>query len=461
MKRPILLALVAFTLSMGIKPSLQVEPQSDPEIHYNLYCASCHGRRLESFKSRVWTVGKNPASINTVIRQGSADKAMPAFAQLLTEDQTTALATFILQQSQLPIENESGDELYSSAEFKMAAEVIFTEAQVPWSITPLPDSSLLITDRDGQLFCRKQDGKTEAISGLPMVHNKGQGGLLDLCLHPDFKNNHQIYFSYSKPVESEGKKMSTTAVCRAILKGQRLEEVTEIFEAKPYFSTSHHYGSRLAFDNDGFLYISVGDRGKENENPQNLLSDCGKVHRLNPDGSIPTDNPFYNQANANKSIFTYGHRNPQGMAFNVAQDRIWVNEHGPRGGDEVNILNAGANYGWPLTCYGINYDGTTITNDKTKEGISNPEVVWVPSIAPCDALFVSSNLYYPWKGDYLVPSMSFGYLNRCIVKENKVVNQEKLLEDIGRMRSIAEGADGFIYLGLENPGRVIRLRPLW
>lgn len=428
---------------------------------YAQYCASCHGRQMESFRLRKWTIEKSEAAISAVVSKGIENKGMPSFSASLNARQLKELSQYILLESEKPMESASQPDIFSTQEFRVTMETVFTEASVPWDIESLPDSSLLIADRDGDLFILGQDVKTTAVAGVPAVHNKGQGGLMDLCLHPDFKSNRRLYFSYSKPVTADGKILSTTAVCSATLQGNQLTDVREIFEAKPYFPTNHHYGCRLLFDNKGYLYISIGDRGKENENPQNLQSDCGKVHRLKEDGSIPEDNPFYHVPGVNKSIFTYGHRNPQGMALHPVTGLIWVNEHGPKGGDEVNILKAGANYGWPVTTYGINYNGTIITTETTRDGILNPEVVWIPSIAPCDAVFVSSDLYYPWKGDYLVPSLSFGYLNRCHTKDDEVISQEKLFEEIGRMRSIEQAVDGYLYIGLENPGRVLRIRPLW
>lgn len=456
--------LITLGLLMGLTTMVwgkDTANKPDPIDLYAKYCGSCHGRKLESFKSRTWTLGQTQKAIAQVMQKGIAEKGMPAFEKVMDQKQSEALADYILAQSKLPKEPSTGDELYATQEMRIATETVFTGAGVPWDIESLPDSSLLISDRDGDLFIWHQNGESQPVTGVPLVHAKGQGGLLDLCLHPDFEQNKQLYISYSKPVEVDGKNWSTTAVIKATLSDAKLTNILEIFEAKPYFPTNHHYGSRMAFDKQGYLYISVGDRGRENENPQNLESDCGKIHRLKEDGTIPEDNPFYQTPKARKSIFTYGHRNPQGIAFEETTGKIWVNEHGPRGGDEVNILNAGSNYGWPITCYGINYDGTTITQDKTKEGISNPEVVWIPSIAPGDGSFVTSDLYYPWKGNFMVPSLSFSYLNRCVVKNGKVTNQEKLFEDIGRMRSIEQGDDGFIYIGLENPGRVVRLRPLW
>lgn len=434
---------------------------SGSEEIYARYCASCHGRQLESFRSRTWTMDKTETAISAIVKNGIENKGMPSFSAALNDQQIKELAQYILLESEKTIDSAGQQDVFSTEEFRVSMESVFTEASVPWDIESLPDSSLLIADRDGDLFLLRADGKSSLVAGVPAVHNKGQGGLMDLCLHPDFNNNQRLFFSYSKPVTEDGKNLSTTAVCSATLKGSQLTDVKEIFEAKPYFPTNHHYGCRMVFDHKGYLYISIGDRGKENENPQNLKSDCGKVHRLREDGSIPEDNPFYQVPGVNKSIFTYGHRNPQGMAVHPVTGTIWENEHGPKGGDEVNLLKAGANYGWPVTTYGINYNGTIITTETTREGILNPEVVWIPSIAPCDAVFVNSDMYYPWKGDYLVPSLSFGYLNRCHIKNDKVSSQEKLFEEIGRMRSIEQAVDGYLYIGLENPGRVLRIRPLW
>jgi len=289
---------------------------------------------------------------------------------------------------------------------------------------------------------------------------EGQGGLLDVAVHPDFAKNGWVYMSYSAYKMEGDQKLSTTAVVRAKLVGNDLTEQKVIFEALPYSKTRHHYGSRLAFDKQNFLYVSVGERGNEKENPQTKTNDLGKVHRLYDDGRVPKDNPFVNDKDARATIYSYGHRNPQGMAMNPQTGDIWTHEHGPRGGDEVNIIRKAANYGWPVICYGINYDGKPITALSAKEGMEQPMIYWLPSIAPSGMAFVTGDKYPGWKNNLMVGSLRFQYLNRCVVKDNKIVSQENVLKNIGRLRNVDMGPDGYLYVSVEDPGYVFRLMPI-
>lgn len=432
-----------------------------PIINYSTYCAGCHGEKLESFANRKYKNGDSDKAISTVIKNGLTNAGMPSYAATFDDKEIEELTAYIKSAATLTFPKSEIKTIYNSEVVTLKIDTITTSVNVPWAMEFLADNSMLITDRDGDFYHRYTDGRLVKISNVPIVHAQGQGGLLDVALHPDFDKNNVLYLSYSKPVKKDGKDMSTTAVVRAVLDKDALTDVKEIFEARPYFETNHHYGSRLLFDKKGYLYISVGERGKENLNPQDLSSECGKVHRLLDDGRIPDDNPYLGNMNAAPSVYSYGHRNPQGMDINPVTGEIWENEHGPKGGDEINVIKPKANFGWPLTTFGINYNGTKITDNTTLPGITEPIHFWVPSIGPGDGTFVTSDLYGAWKGDYMVTSLSFGFLNRCIVKDNKVVRNEKLLEGIGRMRSVKQGRDGFIYIGLENPGRILRVRPLW
>jgi glucose/arabinose dehydrogenase len=318
---------------------------------------------------------------------------------------------------------------------------------------------MLIADRNGDLH-RKSGENMQMINNVPEVWYQGQGGLMDIKLHPDFERNGLIYLSYSKFRKEGDKTFKTTAVVRAILNGITLENVEEIFEALPYWETRHHYGCRMDFDKDGYLYISVGDRGKRDINPQALDNHCGKIHRLHDDGSIPDDNPFIDTEGAMPSIYSYGHRNPQGLVKHPETGEIWTHEHGPRGGDEINIIHKGKNYGWPHVSFGINYDGSIFTNETHREGMEDPLHYWVPSIAPCGMDFVRGDKYPGWEGDLMIGSLRFRYLHRCKIEDGKVVHEELLLKNIGRLRNVRQGPDGYIYIGVEDPGRIYRLVPL-
>lgn len=344
-------------------------------------------------------------------------------------------------------------------EFKLDTEVIISDLATPWGIDWLPNGDMLVTERSGTLY-RWDGSKLSKITGTPAVVAEGQGGLLDVEVHPEYADNGWVYLSYSKAAgnNASGKALATTAVVRGKLNGNQFVSVQEVFKAEPASTTRHHYGSRIVFDKDGFMYVSVGDRGNRDENPQKLNNHCGKIHRMNADGSVPQDNPYVGNPIAMQTIFSYGHRNPQGMAVHPETGQLWEHEHGPMGGDEVNLIRPKSNYGWPVISYGVNYDGTSFTDKKSAPGMEQPEIYWVPSIAPSGMDFVTSTKYGNLKGDILVGSLKFGYLHRCDVEGNEIVKQEKYLEGIGRVRAVKQGPDGYIYLGVEGKG-ILRLLP--
>ncbi|APY10495.1 hypothetical protein BWZ22_04235 [Seonamhaeicola sp. S2-3] len=335
-------------------------------------------------------------------------------------------------------------------------QMVVPDLNIPWGMAFLPDGSMLITEKTGELIHFK-DGQKINIEGTPDVYVRGQGGFLDIKLHPDYKNNGWIYMTHASS-QGEGNG-GNTALVRAKLIDNKLENMELLYKAEPNTKKGQHWGSRIEFDNDGYLYFSVGDRGNRDVNPQDITRDCGKIYRLNDDGSIPTDNPFVNTENAKKAIFSYGHRNPQGMVKNPFTGAIWVNEHGPKGGDEINIIEKGKNYGWPVISYGINYSGTPFTDITEKEGMEQPLFYWVPSIAPSGMAIVSSNKYPDWKGNVLVGSLKFQYLERLVLKNNKVVKREKLFENLGgRVRNVIQAPDGYIYVAIENHG-IVKIVP--
>ncbi|NNC50514.1 MAG: PQQ-dependent sugar dehydrogenase [Flaviramulus sp.] len=328
-------------------------------------------------------------------------------------------------------------------------ELIVPDLDIPWGMAFLPDGSILITEKSGELIHFKNGLKT-TIEAVPEVYVRGQGGFMDIKLHPNYKNNGWIYFSFAS-AEGEGDG-GNTAIMRAKLDGNTLIENQLLYKAKPNSKRGQHFGSRIEFDNSGYLYFSIGDRGERDVNPQDITRDGGKIYRLYDDGKLPEDNPFVNIPNAKKAIYSYGHRNSQGLIKNPETGAIWEHEHGPRGGDEINIIQKGKNYGWPVISYGINYSGTSFTDITEKEGMEQPLFYWVPSIAPSGLTFVSSDKYPDWKGDLLVGSLKFEYLERLVLRNNKVIKREKLLNGIGRVRHVIQGSDGYIYLAVEGQG---------
>lgn len=349
--------------------------------------------------------------------------------------------------------NDIKDEIPTTVKYE--TEVVVKDLTIPWGFTFLPDNSMLITEKKGKLTHFK-DGKKTEVTGLPNVKEYGQGGLMDVEVHPDFEKNNWIYFTYASSAgEGNG---ANTALMRAVFKNGKLSQKKLLYKASPNSRRGQHFGSRIAFDREGYLYFSVGDRGNRSVNPQDLTRDCGKVYRLNDDGSIPKDNPFFNTEGAKKAIYSYGHRNPQGMEINPFTGEIWTHEHGPKGGDEINIIQKGKNYGWPKASFGVNYSGSKFTDYTSLKGMEDPLHHWTPSIAPSGMAFVAGNKYPKLKGNLLVGSLKFQYVSSCTLKNGKVVKEERILENLGRVRSIEQGRDGYVYVGIEYVG-IVRIIP--
>ncbi|CAG5003694.1 Aldose sugar dehydrogenase YliI [Dyadobacter sp. CECT 9275] len=355
---------------------------------------------------------------------------------------------------------EPKSEKFTEANIKV--DTVAKGLTMPWASALLPNGDLLVTERGGKLRLVKNGIlDPQEISGIPQVWYKGQGGLLDINLHPDYKKNGWIYISYSSPKKAgeEGDdEGANTALMRAKLKDHALVEIQQLFKALPNVKGNVHYGGRIVFDKKGYVFLSLGERGQK-ENSQNLGRDQGKVVRLHEDGKIPTDNPFVNTAGARPEIWTYGHRNPQGMVINPATGVIWEHEHGPQGGDELNIIKKGSNYGWPLITFGIDYDNSIISKDTARVGMEQPVTYWKPSIAPCGMTFVTNDKFKGWKGDLLVGSLKFMYLQHLTVKGDKVTKREIIFEKLGRVRDVRQAYDGNIYVVLENSGKVVKLSP--
>jgi glucose/arabinose dehydrogenase len=419
---------------------------------------------MQAFVDRKWKFGHSDEDIYNTIKNGVDSLGMPSFGTAYTEAEIRELTQYIAEGiknvDKYNFETILTSDTFKTKDFSFHLDTVLTGHDSYWGMAFMPDGGLLATSKAGAIYMVGADGKLDSLLNVPSVLYKGQGGLLDITIHPNFSVNHWIYISYSGFKNEDGKTLSTTVVDRAVLDGNELTNLTRIFEALPYSTTRHHYGSRLEFDNEGLLYISVGDRGNHDENPQSLQSHCGKIHRINDDGSIPIDNPFVNLDSAVASIYSYGHRNPQGMALHPTTGEIWTHEHGPRGGDEINIIKPGLNYGWPVISYGLNYNGTILTSLLEKEGMEKPLLYWVPSIAPCGMTFVKSERYSGWENQLLVGSLRFKYLDLCMLDGDQVVSEERLMENIGRVRNVEISPDGFIYVSVERPGYIFKLVPI-
>lgn len=326
----------------------------------------------------------------------------------------------------------------------------------PWGMTFLPDGALLITERPGRLRILR-DGTLDPapLEGVPEVYASGQGGLLDVALDPDFASNRLIYLSYAAQSDAG----AGTRVARARLGEGRLEDLEVIFEGL-MVGGGRHFGSRLGFDREGYLFVTLGERGQD-ERAQELGDLAGKVVRLHPDGSVPADNPFVGRAGAAPEIFSYGHRNPQGLAVHPETGRVWVVEHGPRGGDEVNVVQVGVNYGWPVITHGRAYSGLPMGEGSAKEGMAQPLHYWVPSISPSGMAFYQGDAFVQWQGDLFVGALSGELLARLELDGEQVIEEERLLEGVlGRIRDVRVGPDGYLYLLTDyDDGLLVRLEP--
>ena len=438
------------------------EVRPSTEANFKNYCLGCHNLSKSSFVGRSWIFGDGRDDIFKSIKEGKLEHGMPGFGGGLTDAAIYDLTDYIMELKVMPPLGDGEDAhnpIVVSESQKFRVDTVVSGLQVPWGLEFLPNGDLLISERSGELLRFTKDKKLEKITGLPPIKAAGQGGLLDLELHPQYAENGWLYFAYSSP-NPDNEKLANTAIMRARLSGNTLVDQERIFKASPESDTRHHYGCKLEFDKEGYLYFSVGDRGNRDRNPQTLDNDCGKIHRIHDDGSIPADNPFVNTKDAMPSIYSYGHRNPQGVTMHPETGRIWTDEHGPKGGDEINLIEAGKNYGWPVISFGINYNGTIFTNDTAKVGMEQPILYWVPSIAPCGMTFVTGDRYPKWKNDILTGSLRFEYLHRVVLQGDKVVHQEKLLQGIGRVRNVEMSPDGFVYVAIENPGKILKLVPV-
>jgi glucose/arabinose dehydrogenase len=322
---------------------------------------------------------------------------------------------------------------------------------VPWGMAWLPSGDMLVTERSGKLYLIREGKIITTIGNLPAdIDANGQGGLLDIEIHPNYTENGWIYLSYSSSA-GEGKG-SNTAIVRAKLDENNLSELEILYKATPNSRRGQHYGSRIAFDKQGYLFFTIGDRGNRDKLPQDVSKDGGKVYRINDDGTIPEDNPFVNVKGALPALWSYGHRNQQGLAMHPATGIMWAHEHGPRGGDELNLIKPGSNYGWPILSFGINYIGTSFAEATYREGMEPPVTYWDPSIAPSGMAFVTSELYPEWKGHLLVGSLKFAKLELLKLEGETVVNKTDVFKGIGRVRNVKQAPDGFIYIATTGGG---------
>jgi aldose sugar dehydrogenase len=434
-------------------------------------CANCHGPNLEGaqFSSLVdadWKFGSDDASLTKSIRVGHPELGMPPMGgATLNEFEIRGLVIFIREagakaaREKATVAKPAAETTVTSEVHSFRLETLVEGVKAPWGIAFLPDGRMLVTEKAGTLrIVEKGRLLPEPVKDIPAVWAKGQGGLLDVGVHPDYARNGWIYLSYSDPLSEE---TAMTAVVRGKLRDGAFVEQQTLFKAAPelYITKSNvHFGSRFVFDGRGHVFFSIGERG-QGAQAQDLSRPNGKVHRINDDGSTPKDNPFVGRKDALPTIWTYGNRNAQGLTMRPGTNQLWELEHGPRGGDELNLLTAGKNYGWPVITYGMNYDGSPMAESTSKPGMEQPIHYWVPSIAVASLAFYDGTQFPKWKGDLLVSSLAQQELRRLVLKGNTVAKQEVLFSGVGRLRDVVVGADGFIYVAFNQPDRIARLVP--
>lgn len=373
-----------------------------------------------------------------------------------------ALATLSLMACGLNADDQAVE--VETEKVKVRVTTVTDGLKNPWGLAFMPGGDMLVTERSGDMRIVAADGtKGPALDGLPEIESRGQGGLLDVALDPDFVTNRWVYFSFSEP----GQGGTSTAVARGKLRADAIEELTQvevIFSQEPKVRSNGHFGSRLVFRDDGTLFITMGDRQQDFDDayPQKLNSHIGTVARINPDGSVPDDNPFLDDKDAQPEIWSYGHRNIQGADLHPETRELWTGEHGPQGGDEINLTEAGKNYGWPVITYGEQYGGGKIGEGTEKEGMEQPLHYWDPSIANAGMTFYTGDKFPEWKGDLLVTALKFQLLARLELDGTEVTHEERMFsESIGkRLRDVVQGPDGYLYLLTDDSnGAILKVEP--
>lgn len=437
--------------------------------NYQKYCAQCHGADLtggnaQSLIDGVWQFGDGRSHMFRNIKYGLPHLGMPSFEATLSDEQIYELVDFFKENEKTAeIQRPELPESLETMDYDMQVDVFADNLEIPWSIDFIGNDIALITERPGRLrIVENGTLRPQPVSGTPPVLHEGQGGLMDVAIDPEYEKNGWIYLSYSHqlPAQGEDRPLAMTRVVRGKLEGNEWKDQQTIFEAdrEAYATTRHHYGCRIVFDRNGMLYFSIGERGSQDQ-AQDLSRPNGKIHRIYKDGRIPVNNPFYNQKNAVKSIYSYGNRNPQGLAIHPETDELWETEHGPFGGDELNIIKAGHNYGWPVITYGLNYNGTAITDQVRKEGMDQPTFYWKPSIAVCGLDFYRGDLFPKWKNRLLAGALKYEEVRLLDIVDDRVIHEQVIIKNLGRVRDVSTGPDGGIYVVLNSPDVVIRLTP--
>lgn len=462
MKLPYILGILTLAACQGAiaDPSSQVLEQGQ-EL-YGQYCESCHGANLAggglapSLADQNWEFGGEDEDLIKIISQGNDEVGMPAFGDQLNVEEIQSVIAYIRNggsenKTIVPIDD------VPSVQDQVQIHDWAVGLNEPWGLNFIGPDMAMVTEKSGKLWLVSSESKVE-IKGIPASDDQRQGGLMDVATDPDYAENGWVYLSFTHADERKPKNRMTKIVRGKIIDNNWSSAET-LFQAKPehYMNTGFHFGSRITFDNRGHLYFGIGDRGKK-EMAQDLSRPNGKIHRIMRDGSIPKDNPFVGKAEAYASIFAYGNRNPQGTIVHPESQVIWETEHGPKGGDELNVIRSGVNYGWPEISYGRNYSGTVLTPYTALPGMAQPASQWTPSIAVCGLDVYTGDLFPEWKGRLMAGSLKNQTVRLIDVKEQSYISEAILIKDQGRVRDVTTGPDGAIYVAL--PDKIVKLSPL-
>ncbi len=445
---------------------------------YANHCAACHGAKFEggqggSLVDGEWKHGAGDAEIFRSIAKGNLQMGMTPWEGILSDEQIRSLVIFLREKEKqtlsagIKFPTPSPDTVTRTELHDYRIEMVMENGlSKPWAIAFLPDGRKLVTEKAGRLRVIGKDGKLDPqpVAGTPEVMDYGQGGLMEVALHPDFARNGWIYLGFAdgeRTKDAGGKEEARciTAVARGRIKDHQWTDQQWIHRPEPKFRSASgvHFGTRFVFDK-GYIYFVIGERGGMMEAQDTGLPN-GKIYRLHDDGRVPADNPFAGTPGAIPGIWSYGHRNPQGLTIDPRDGAIYSTEHGPRGGDELNLILPGRNYGWPVITYGMNYNGTPMTALTAKDGMEQPLVHWTPSIAACGLDLYTGDRFPKWKHDLFAGGLAQQEVRRIRIKDGKVTAQEIVLKNIGRVRDVTGAPDGFIYVILNDPDRIIRLVP--
>ena len=465
--------IILFAFISAFLNAQDVAPDNKALLNYQEYCANCHGPKFQggnaqSLVDGVWQFGGERGYLFRNIKFGIPHLGMPSYAASLSDDEINSLVTFLQEE-----EKKAGavrpptPEMIETQDYKITIEVFADSLEVPWAIDFLNENTALITERPGRVRIVKNGQLVDTpLTGTPEVLNQGQGGLLDVAVDPNYAEDGWVYLAYShelpkKEGDDQQRSLAMTRIVRGQIMGNRWMNQQTVFEApeETYRTTRHHYGSRIVFGANNMLYFSIGDRGAR-PHAQDITKPNGKIHRVMKNGDIPQSNPYVSMPNAIKSIFAYGNRNPQGLAIHPETGDLWETEHGPFGGDELNLIKQGKNYGWPEITYGRNYNGTIITEQTAQNGMEQPNLYWKPSIAVCGLDFYHGDLFPKWNNKLMVGALKDEEVKLLHIVGDRVIHEQTIVKNLGRVRDVCTGPDGAVYVVLNNPDKVIRLTPM-